>query len=284
MPDIKLIALDLDGTLYTTDGKITPHTKEVLSEAVASGVTVIISTGRPFIGLPLSDMADIGITYAITANGAAVYHIPEPNSKVCLYENCMEPALCAKLLDWLYQHHLHLDAFIEGDAYTQESTRSIIDELNTSESLRTYIRDTRTAVPNLAQFILENHKAVQKFTVNFPPDDAGNYPLRAKVAATLDSSDDLTYVSGGFTNLEITKKGISKAKGLQILCDALDIPVSSVMACGDSQNDLDIVNAAGLGIAMANAEQLLLDAADFVSLSNNEDGVAYAVEKYVLHR
>lgn len=279
---IKLIALDLDGTLYTSDGIITPHTKDVLKKAITSGITVIISTGRPYVGLPLDDLTELGIQYAITANGASIYQLPD---KKCIYENCLDTAISAELLNKLFKIKLHLDAFIDGDAYTQESTRYLIDELQIPESLRTYIRDTRIVVPDLAEFILKDDKTVQKITLNFVSASDGSCPERnAAIALLKQYSHVIHYVSGGFHNLEFNKKNISKAKGLHFLCKYLNIPIAQTMACGDSENDLDIVTASGLGIAMANAEQFLLDAADFISLSNEEDGVAHAIEKFVFQK
>lgn len=276
--DIRLIALDLDGTLFNSKGMITSHIKEVIQNAGKAGITVIISTGRPYIGLPLKEAAELGINYAITANGAGIYRIP---SRECLFEDSIPSAQGAALLSELYQHRLHLDAFINGNAYTQATTRAFIDKLSISESLRTYIRDTRTVVNDLAAYITEQQLGIQKLTLNFIPDEDGTLTERDNIISLLEHYPDLHYVSGGFNNIEITKKGMSKAKGLRFLCQYLNIPIEQSMACGDSENDYDIVMTSGIGVAMANSEQLLLDHADFVTRSNEEDGVAYAIEELV---
>ena len=276
--DIRLIALDLDGTLFNSKGMITKHTKEMIQKAGQAGITVIISTGRPYIGLPLDDAVELGIKYAITANGAGIYQIP---SKKCLFEDAIAPEAGAELLKELYQHKLHLDAFIGGNAYTQSSTRDFITKLTISDSMRTYIRDSRTVVDDLAAYVVEHQLGIQKLTLNFTPDEDGNYTERDNIVTLLANFPHLHYVSGGFHNLEITKKGITKGEALRFLCKHLNIPVEQSMACGDSENDLAIVTASGLGVAMANSEQLLLDHAEFVTLSNDEDGVAYAIEELV---
>lgn len=276
---ISLIALDLDGTLYNSQSKISSHNKEVLKEAIRRGITVIISTGRPYIGLPVADMEEIGIRYAITANGAAVYQVPE---KKLLFEDCLDSRQSAALLQKLYRLRLHLDAFINGDAYRQDSTVPLIEQLDIPESLRSYIRDTRISVANLSEYIQSNNLSVAKMTLNFAPDGNGEFPDRDAAEEILKNEPDIDYVSGGFHNLELTKKGISKSKGLAMLCQKLSIPLEETMACGDSENDLDIVKAAGIGVAMGNAQKILLDAADFISKTNEEDGVAYAIEQLVL--
>lgn len=276
---IKLIALDLDGTLYNTNGQISDKNREVLKYAIDRGITVVISTGRPYVGLPLSDLKEIGIDYAITSNGAGIYRVAD---KTCLLEDAVSPEEGAALLRQLYQYPIHLDAFIDGDAYTQASTRGLIDKLQISESLRTYIRDTRIVVDDLADYVSSNRLGIQKLTLNFTPDPNGGLTAREDVIALLLKHPEYHYVSGGFRNIEVNKTGVSKAKGLRFLCETLHIPLTQTMACGDSENDYDIVSLAGIGVAMANAEEILLHAADFVSRSNNEDGVAFAVEQLVL--
>lgn len=276
---IKLIALDLDGTLYNTNSQISERNREVLKYAVDCGITIVISTGRPYIGLPLSLLKEIGIDYAITSNGAGIYRVFD---KTCLLEDAISPKDSAALLQQLYQFPLHLDAFIDGDAYTQSSTRGLIEQLQISESLRTYIRDTRIVVDDLADYVASNQLCIQKLTLNFIPDGNGGLAARENVIALLQTHPEYHYVSGGFQNIEVNKTGVSKAKGLRFLCETLHIPLTQTLACGDSENDYDIVTLAGIGVAMANSEKILLDAADFVSRSNDEDGVAYAIEELVL--
>lgn len=276
---IKLIALDLDGTLYNTKSQISERNREVLKYAVDCGITIVISTGRPYVGLPLSVLKEIGIDYAITSNGAGIYRVFDKN---CLLEDAISPEDGAALLKQLYGHPIHLDAFIDGDAYTQRSTRGFIDQLQISESLRTYIRDTRIVVDDLADYVASNQLGIQKLTLNFTPDGNGGLTAREDVIALLQAHPEYHYVSGGFQNIEVNKSGVSKAKGLRFLCETLHIPLTQTLACGDSENDYDIVTLAGIGVAMSNSEKVLLDAADFVSLSNDEDGVAYAIEELVL--
>lgn len=276
--NIKLVALDLDGTLYNSNGVISNGNRETLKEIIDRGITVVISTGRPYIGLPIADMKEIGIDYAITANGAGVYRMAD---RYCLQEDAISTEAGVTLLQKLHQLPVHIDAFIDGNAYTQESTRQYIPKLRVPESLRSYIRDTRTVVENLADFVAANALTIQKLTINFIPDDDGNLSFREETAALLDQYPEYHYVSGGFRNIEVNKTGVSKAKGLRFLCETLHIPLSQTMACGDSENDYDIVTTAGIGVAMANAEPVLLNSADFVSRSNEEDGVAYAIKQFI---
>lgn len=276
---IQLIALDLDGTLFNSRSTISQKNKEAIRQAQAQGVTIVISTGRPYIGMPLSEMENLGIRYGITANGAALYRVPE---KELLFENALSWEESTVLLQELYQLSLHVDVFIDGMGYTQASTTDLIQHLDMPDSLKHYIRTSRNIVPDLPEYIRSNRLSVTKMTMNFAPDADGRFPTRDRAEAILKAHPEITYVSGGYHNLELTKKGVSKSEGLSFLCQMLSIPIENTLACGDSGNDLDIVRAAGIGVAMANAEAPLKEAADFISLSNEEDGVAYAIEKFVL--
>ena len=275
---IKLIALDLDGTLFNHSGVITPETKKVLKEASQKGITLVIATGRPYIGLPLSDLAELGISYAITTNGAAVYRTPQ---KEILLEEPMERAEILEVLRAIAPLPVHSDVFINGDGYTDAKKQSFIEKLSVPESLRHYIKTTRTVVPDLACYVSTCSHPVQKITINFIKEETG-FLAKDTVAALLASHPSLQVVSGGYGNLELTQKGISKAKGLSFLCELLSIPPEQTMACGDSENDRDIVTTAHIGVAMANASDDLKACADYICpKTNEEDGVAFAIKELV---
>lgn len=275
----KLIALDLDGTLFTRTGEITPYTREQIRAAADKGIAVVLSTGRPYAGLPLAEAVELGIEYAITANGAAIYHIPD---KACLREEGISPELAADILLHLPTKHLHLDAFIHGEAYTQSSSLHIVRHSNTlPESVKNYILTTRRQVEDLAAYVAEQHLTLQKATINFEQETDGTFIGREEVKAYLEGRPEIQLASGGYFNLEFTRTGITKADGLKFLCDFLQIPLEHSMACGDSGNDLDILKAAGLSVAMANAEEEVKAVCDYITASCNEDGVGKAIAKFI---
>lgn len=277
----KIIALDLDGTLFSRTGQITPYTKEQIRQAVSLGASVIISTGRPFVGLPLDEAASLGITYAITANGAAIYRLTD---RVCLHEEGLPCEIAAPIIRGLYQKHLHLDAFIQGDAYTQPSTMEIARRSCLPESVVRYIFSTRKRVPDLADYIESHGCILQKATANFEQRPNGSFIDRNEAKAFLESCPGIRIVCGGYHNLEFTKAGVSKAAGLRFLCDYLNIPIEASMVCGDSENDADILQAAGLSVAMANADETIKNLCDYVTKSCDADGVGYAIQKFVIAR
>lgn len=278
MKPITLIALDMDGTLFNHDSQISEKDQSAIRRAADAGIQFTISTGRPYIGLPTELLSSLGIRYAITSNGAAIYRLPE---KECIFSSCMEPELLCPILRRLQNYDIHFDAFIHGDAYSQKSIQPNIDRLDMPDSIKKYIKSTRILTDNLADYIQENALEVQKMTLNFYPLPDGSFQYREEVFSLLASCPEITFLSGGYHNLEFTKAGTTKGLGLRFLADFLKLPLDTTMACGDTQNDLDIIKTAGIGVAMGNARDEVKEIADFITLSNEESGVAYAIEKFL---
>lgn len=276
--NIRLVALDMDGTLFNHQSQISAADQEAIREISEKGVTVVISTGRPYVGLPVDVLANIGIRYAITTNGASIYRLPE---MACIYSNCMEPELVCPIIKEFQKKDIHMDAFIEGECYSQLSCQPHIDQLDMPEAMRTYIKTTRSFPEDLAAYIREHHLPVQKMTLNFYRMPDGTYQQRDEVVEILASHPEITYLSGGYHNLEFTKCGTTKGTGLRVLCDYLGIDLATTMACGDTQNDMDIIKTAAIGVAMGNAIEEVKAAADYVTLSNEESGVAHAIRHFI---
>lgn len=272
----RLLALDLDGTLLNSESAISEKNKAAVMRARRAGVEVTISTGRPYIGLPLSFLAETDIRYAITTNGAAIYAFP---GKRCIYSQCMDREKASDLAASLVTRHMHFDVFIDGDGYSDERLRPVIDELEMALPLRNYIKKSRRVVEDIAGVIRSSESLVQKMTMNFPGDEGNE--VRQGVYRMLKADPYFRVVSGGYNNLEVTRSDVSKADALRFLCAELGIGVEDAMAIGDTENDLDIIEAAGQGVAMGNSPENIKTAADLVTLSNDEDGVAAVIDKFL---
>ena len=217
---IRLIAVDLDGTVLNDRKQLTPRTAAALTEAAARGVEIVPATGRTAAGLPVELLALPGVHYAITSNGARMMDLASGRAVRELYL-ARETALAA--FDILARYDCVTDLFQDGRGYTTEANRA------------------------------------------------------AEVAAL-----GVDVVSSLPLNMEINAAGVDKGAGLLALAEQLGLPASALMACGDGGNDTAMVAAAGLGVAMANAFPEVKAAARYVTASNNEDGVARAVETFVL--
>ncbi len=271
----KILALDLDGTLLNTNLEITPASRDAIRKAIQAGIEVIISTGRPYDRIP-SELAALGIRYAITANGAAVYRLPD---KECLYADCFSPEEFWPLAQRLTSLDILFHVFVEGHCYSQHNQYLNIYKMDINEAQRNSLLAASTYVEDLLAFLKEKSAPVQKGTVNFYPLKDGTYRDRGTVFTYLSSNPKLHVVNGGHVNLEFTKLDVSKAKGLAFLAELLDVAIDKTIAIGDSENDLDIITVAGIGIAMGNASTHVKKAADLVTLSNDADGVAHAIQQ-----
>lgn len=276
---VRLVALDMDGTLLNAANEISEENKNVIRKACEEGVEVVISTGRPYVGLHEDELVPLGVHYAITANGAAVYRMPE---KECIYSNLIDHEIVCPIIRELQKLDIHMNAFVGGFRYGETSELSMIEKLTMPPATREFIRSTTIAVEDLAAYLEEHKLGVEKMTLNFYPLEDGTFKDRERVMQQLDANPQVTYLSGGFANLEITKTGTTKGTGLRVLADTLGISIDETMAVGDTGNDLDIIKTAGIGVAMGNAIEEVKKAADFVTASNEEDGVAYAIRKFAL--
>lgn len=274
MNHIKLIALDMDGTLFNTQSTISEGDKEAVRRAARAGVEIVIATGRQYKGLPIEQLADLGIRYAITVNGAAIYRLPDGE---CLYEDCMSADFIVPIIKAIQEKDVLLDVFIKGESYTQISKQHVLDKMDIPEALRQSLKSTRVRLEDIADYLSATDSAIQKGVANFYPLPDGSYKDRDALVSLLSGYSQITSVCGGFHNLEFTKVGNSKGAALRRLARLLGISIEETAACGDSENDLDIIQAAGIGIAMANASEDVKNAADFVTLSNDECGVAHAI-------
>lgn len=276
----QLVALDLDGTLLSTDGTISKENKSAIQKATGKGVTFVISTGRPYCGLPLGMMEESGIQYAITANGACIYKTP---GKECLFEDCMDIDLVIDILQKLLQLEIHISLFIRGEAYMPAQCQETLLKITTlPDSLKEYILSTRESIPDIGSFLREYQQPVQKLTLNFLSNPDGSYVNRNETIQILNQYSEINYLSGGYGNLELARAGVTKGKGLSLLCKTLGIPLEQSIACGDSENDLDMMKIAGLGVAMANAPEFICNQADDITLCNDEHRIAAMLEKWIV--
>lgn len=279
MKDIKLVALDLDGTLFDNSSHISERNLTAIRSITDKGIHVVISTGRPFEGIPFDQIKGTGINYAITANGSGIYEI---STGKCLYENAMDEELVTPILNFLLTRDIHMDAFIGGKGYTPVQCVETAQKLTVPSSIKNYIITTRTRLDNILQFIHANQLKVQKMTLNFYPAADGTLIDRETVRKFLVSNPSITTVCGGYNNLEFTRADANKGVGLRKLAEILGVNPDATMAIGDTENDLAIIEAAGIGVAMGNATDAVKARADYVTTTNTKDGVAAAIEHFIL--
>lgn len=271
--DIRIIGLDLDGTVFDDRKNISPRTLQAIQAAAHRGVAVLPATGRFLNGLPESFVGLPGVRYALTSNGAVVTELSTGRR---LVSRMLPDSLAARIMEIFSGFDCMANAFIDGRGVASNSAYPHLEDWYGTTGLQGYIRTFDH--PDLTPLgIVQAHPGhVEKISAIFHTPQE-----RARAADALRGLD--CEVCGSFTrNIEITAAGVDKGTGLLKLAQALGFGAENIMACGDSSNDLAMLRAAGLGIAMGNGSQAVREAADYVTLSNNEDGVAAAIEKFVL--
>lgn len=267
--NIKLIALDLDGTTLTREG-LSRRTKETLEEAIRRGIEVVIATGRAYTSLPESIHKIEGLKRIITSNGA---HITDCKTGEFFYSNYLNPESVRLVHGILSERpEFPMEVFTKGVAYIDSSIYEDLEKNGSTFMSAKYILRTRRPVEKIYDFLLAHEDSIENLNIHFEfPQD------RLEMLEVLRSLPAVTITSSEKNNLEVGGETTSKANALAELCEELDIGMEHVMAFGDSPNDIHMITEAGIGVAMGNGEDSVKEAADLITLGNNDEGVAYAI-------
>ena len=276
MKKIKMIGLDLDGTLLNDKKELTSHTREILTRAIDQGVTVLVATGRPVTGIPEVLRNFPGMRYALTSNGGRILDLQE--DKV-LYANMLSYEMGAAILKIFGDYDTFKEIYFDGRGFVQADELLKVGEYLQNPAMTDYIRTTRKGITSLWEKMEEmNGHEMDKIHALFKSRDE-----RLDAKRRIMELGDLSISDSMGTNLEINAPGVNKGMGLIQLGRLLGIEREEIMACGDGNNDLMMLKEVGFGIAMANGADEVKEVADYITLSNEEDGVAAAIEKFVLN-
>ena len=273
-PKIKMVGLDLDGTLLNEEKKMTAYTRMVLEKSLAQGIEVLVSTGRAITAIPEDVLSIPGMKYAVTSNGARVLNIVT-NEVLC--ESTLPMETAEKILDILAPFDVIAEIFVAGVSYAQEDKMKRAYEFFENPSMAEYIMTTRVPAKDIKEKLLELQSSVDKVHIIFK--DARE---RQTVYDHLKELEGIEIASAYSNNLEINRAGTDKGKGLLRLGEVLGIQREEIMACGDGMNDYEMLKTVGFAVAMENGHPKVKEIADYITATNDEDGVAKAIEKFVL--
>ena len=273
--NVKLIALDMDGTLLNEHGVLAEESKAALMKAMEQGVHVVIATGRVFSALPQDVITVPGIEYAITSNGANIIRLKDNET---IYSNLIDGSKLDEIMDILEDETIMKEVFYDHQVYAQKSCLEHLEDygIRTEKSQR-YTLTTRQPVEDALALILENRDKLENINLLF-----GNEERRQQVWKRLDAVEGITACSSMPYNLEIGGATTSKAAALDALGEILGVTKEQIMACGDSSNDVAMLRHAGISVAMGNAEDAVKAEAVMVTKTNKDHGVAYAIQELVL--
>ena len=264
-----IIALDLDGTLTNSEKNITPRTFDALMKAQREGVRLVLASGRPTFGIAALanqlQLADYG-GYVLSYNGGRIIDWCE---KTVIFSQVVDQKLVPILYDFAEKAQLPIVTYLPD---------AILASKNEGEYLAEEARINGMPIvvaPNFVEEAMQIAGGSTKFLIPGEPELL--IQLESEMKAALSEQMEVFRSAPFF--LELPPKGIDKAQSLQRLLTHLGLERESLMAFGDGFNDLSMIQFAGQGVAMANAVEEVKSIADFVTTSNEEDGIAHALEQ-----
>lgn len=264
----KLIVLDLDGTLTNSQKVITPRNRETLIRVQEQGVRLVLASGRPTYGIvPLANelrMNEFG-GFILSYNGGEIINW---ESGEMIYENVLPNDIVPLLYESARSHHLSILTYDGAEIVTENSKDPYVEK-------EAFLN--KMAVRETNDFLTDITLPVAKCLIVGDADALT--PLESELSLRLQGKINVFRSEPYF--LELVPQGIDKAQSLAVLLKELGISREEIIAIGDGYNDLSMIKFAGLGIAMGNAQEPVKKAADYITLSNEEDGVAEAIDRHL---
>ncbi|MBT2570055.1 Cof-type HAD-IIB family hydrolase [Planococcus sp. ISL-110] len=261
----KMIAIDLDGTLFTDELTISPNTVTAIQKAIEMGTVVTIATGRMFSSAQLIAQ-QLGIhAPLITYQGAMIKSAGKADA---MYERSVSPGIAEKLIGIAREKNIHLQVYQDDILYGAEETEKLVVYAEA-------VQVPYAIEPDLIGL------AQKGFTKLLFIDEPDVLDLLQKELQSL--FGESAYIEKSKKNyLEVTHPEANKGSALLFLANMLGINRSEIIGIGDNHNDFELLKAAGFGIAMGNAVQAVKDIADYTTLTNNDEGVLHAFDKFIL--
>lgn len=270
--NIKLVAIDVDATLLNSSNELTKYTIDVLKEAIAQGIKIVITSGRPLLGTE-AYYKKLGIDhrddqYAINYNGATIRTtsgkmIAETPLSIQDYKDLYELStkigikVHAETADYIYTPYLSVPKYTKFEA-----------KLTNTKTRHVRMQDLKKSDVIAKVMFVDEPEIIEKAKKELP---SWVY-------------ERFNVVPSSPIYLEFIDKHVSKGNAVKTLANKLSIDISQVMAIGDQGNDLSMIEAAGMGVAMGNGIDAVKSAAQFVTGTNDDNGAAFAVKKFVLNQ
>ena len=257
----KLIAIDLDGTLTNQRKEVTPRTLEALMLAQEQGLRLVIASGRPTHGvLPIAEMLQLSRYggFLLSYNGAEIY---DCQAQKMIYRQAIDLSLLPTIYQYARDYHFAVETFKDNLAITEQPDDPYIQR---------QARINRLTITKVTDWVGEIDFPVMKCLIVGEPErlEQLEQVMRPEMEGKLNICRSESYF------LEIVDKDVDKASALSRLLDYTHCKREELVAVGDSYNDISMIRFAGLGVAMANAKKIVRQHADYITRSNEDDGVA----------
>ena len=269
----KLICVDMDRTLLNSKKEITRKSLDAIKKAHELGVKLVIATGRIFVSAGYyGDL--IGVKAPIIASNGA--YVREKDGEKVIFEEYLSMEECSNIVSILKEYNIVPHFYSFDTIYTSKIIHSSLAYKNANAKLPQNRQVKIEVIDDWEKLFLKRPKLIKTMAV----DDDGDKVLQAKERFL--SLDKFEVVSSFSKSFEVMPRGTSKGNAVKKICEYYGVHPSEVIAIGDNENDISMIEYAGLGIAMGNSEEKVKDIADYITESNDRDGVAMAIEKFIL--
>lgn len=273
MPDIRIIALDLDGTLLSSDKTLSEGNATALRRAAEAGIEIVPTTGRFFGAMPEPVRTLPFIHYSININGANLYDVRNDRS---IGGACLPLGEALDIMRFLDGENVIYDCYMDNWGWMTRSLQEKGDQFTSDIHYQNMIRDLRHPVDDLKTFLAEQGKDVQKIMLF-----AGDMDTHARLFRELpERFPELAVSSSVSNNIEINNVHANKGEALLKLAEYLGLKRRHTMAFGDAVNDLSMLREAGFGVCMENGDPRCKAVARYISGTNDEDGVAEGIYRF----
>lgn len=271
----KMIAMDMDGTLLNNKKEISETTRNILKRASEKGVKLVVCTGRIFTSAKVY-AGLIGTKAPIIASNGA--YIREKDREEIIFERCLPDEIVKRVIEISEGYGLLPHVFTSNTIYTKKLVYFSANYKRWNDTLPENERVKINLVEDLGIAFEENSGNILKVVV---ADDNFENVLRAK--KEIKENIDASIFSSAHNNFEVMASNISKGYAVERIAKYYGIDRDEIICIGDNENDISMIEYAGLGVAMGNATDELKGIADYITDTNEEDGVAKVIEKFVLN-
>ncbi|MGM0397114.1 MAG: Cof-type HAD-IIB family hydrolase [Bacillota bacterium] len=271
--DIKLIAIDMDGTLLDSNNQISERTTKAIKMAREKGIQVVLATGRVLkSALYYADLLSLD-SYIAACNGAILV---DGSSKI-IYRKPIDKKKLEKIMEIGHDMSVYFHFYNEDTFYTRTYIKEIVEYYSSSKGKFKGQSIDVDIYESIEDILSRENLDIFKFL--FIDNDLEKLTL---LRSNLNYIEGISTSKSWSNNLEVMEEGVSKGRSLEYLCSIMNIPLSSTMAIGDNENDLSMLALAGISVGMGNSARAVLEKADHITSGNDEDGVAKAIEKFIL--
>jgi len=270
--DVRLVVFDLDGTLLNSKSKISYHSKLAINELRKKGIKIAIASGRIFTMLK-SFYEDLNLKdFVISSNGAAIDDLTtnQPIQQLFAY-----PEDSKKVVEFCVENHIECNILKRNACYFQEySARLAKFNLYNEHAVE---QNSEPIDIVIYEHGIDHYEGIEKLLIY-----ETNSTKTKKVQRFVDQNTKLIHMTSGEGYVDISAVGVSKGEAVKKIAEYMNIGIEQVCVFGDYDNDISMLEVAGISVVMSNGTKNALKYADFITLSNDDEGIAYAIKELLL--